>query len=291
MWDYTEKVREHFFNPRNVGSIEDATTVAEVGSLACGDALKIYLKLDENECITDAKFETFGCGSAIASSSALTEMIKGLTVDEASKITNQDIANFLGGLPEEKMHCSVMGREALEKAIALYRGESYEEQEEDEGKIVCKCFGITDEKIKRVVRENGLNTVEQVTHYTKAGGGCTACHAEIEDLIAEIWEDKKREAFRQQKQEKRKKLTNIQKITMIQDVIEHEIRPELQKDAGDIELIDIDGNNVIVALRGHCVGCPSAEYTLKLGVQEKLRELVSPDLVVMQEEEQEIVNF
>ncbi len=291
MWDYTEKVREHFFNPRNVGSIEDATAVAEVGSLACGDALKIYLKLDENECITDAKFETFGCGSAIASSSALTEMIKGLTVDDASKITNQDIANFLGGLPEEKMHCSVMGREALEKAIALYRGESYEEQEEDEGKIVCKCFGITDEKIKRVVRENGLKTVEQVTHYTKAGGGCTACHAEIEDLIADTWEDKKREAFRERKQEKRKKLTNIQKITMIQDVIEHEIRPELQKDEGDIELIDIDGNNVIVALRGHCVGCPGAEYTLKLGVQGKLRELVSQDIVIMQEEEQEIVNF
>lgn len=291
MWDYTDKVRDHFFNPRNVGSIEDATTVAEVGSLACGDALKIYLKLDESERIVDAKFETFGCGSAIASSSALTEMIKGLTVDEASKISNQDIANFLGGLPEEKMHCSVMGREALEKAIAVYRGEKYEEAEEDEGRIVCKCFGVTDEKIKRVVRENELKTVEQVTHYTKAGGGCTACHAEIEDLIAEIWEDKKREAFREQKKEKRKKLTNIQKITMVQEVIEHEIRPELQKDGGDIELIDIDGNNVIVALRGHCVGCPSAEYTLKLGVQEKIRELVSEELVVMQEEEQEVMAF
>ena len=291
MWDYTEKVKDHFLHPRNVGSIDDATVVAEVGSLACGDALKIYLKLDDNERIEDAKFETFGCGSAIASSSALTEMIKGLTVDEASKITNQDIASFLGGLPEEKMHCSVMGREALEKAIATYRGEQYEDQEEDEGRIVCKCFGITDEKIKRVVRENNLRTVEQVTHYTKAGGGCTSCHAEIEDLIAEVWEDKKRETLREQKKETRKKLTNIQKINMIQDILEREIRPELQKDGGDIELIDIEGNNVIVALRGHCVGCPGAEYTLKLGLQEKLRELVAEDLVVMQEDEQEIMNF
>ena len=291
MWDYTEKVREHFFHPRNVGSIEDATAVAEVGSLACGDALKIYLKLDEYEKIVDARFETFGCGSAIASSSALTEMIKGLTIDEASKISNQDIANFLGGLPEEKMHCSVMGREALEKAIALYRGEEYEEDEDDEGKIVCKCFGVTDEKIKRVVRENNLKTVEQVTNYTKAGGGCTSCHAQIEDLIAEVWEDKKREVARVEKKAKRKRLTNIQKINLIQETLEREIRPALQADGGDIELVDVDGNNVIVALRGQCVGCPGAAYTLKLGVQEKLRELVSKDLVVMQEDDQEVMEW
>jgi NifU-like protein len=291
MWDYTEKVRDHFFNPRNVGFIEDATVVAEVGSLACGDALKLYLKLDENETIEDAKFETFGCGSAIASSSALTEMIKGMTVDEASKVSNQEIATFLGGLPEEKMHCSVMGREALEKAIAIYRGEEYEDQEEDEGRIVCKCFGITDEKIKRVVRENNLTTIDQVTHYTKAGGGCTACHAEIEDLIAEILEDKKRDNLRVEKKQKRKRLTMIQKINMIQETLEREIRPELQKDGGDIELIDVEGDNVIVALRGHCVDCPGAEFTIKLGVQEKLRELVAENLVVMQEEDQEVMNF
>jgi NifU-like protein len=289
MWDYTDTVREHFFNPRNVGALDDATVVAEVGSLACGDALKLYLKLDSDERIADASFETFGCGSAIASSSALTEMIKGMTVAEAAQISNQDIAAFLGGLPEEKMHCSVMGREALEKAIAIYRGEAYDEEEEDEGRIVCKCFGITDEKIKRVVRENNLTTVDQVTHYTKAGGGCTACHAEIEDLIAEILEDQKRDRMRAEKKTQRKRLTMIQKINLIQETLEKEIRPELQKDGGDIELIDVDGNNVIVALRGHCVGCPGAEYTIKLGVQGKLRELVSEDLVVMQEEDQEVM--
>lgn len=278
MWEYSEKLKEHFFNPRNVGMIEDADGIGEVGSLACGDALKLFVKIDpDTEKILDARFQTFGCGSAIASSSALTEMIKGKSVDEALTITNQDIADFLGGLPEEKMHCSVMGRDAFHAAIACYRGEP-PPRETLEGELVCECFGITDEQIRREVIENKLTTVEQVTHYTKAGGGCQLCHERIEEIIAEA-----RGEMKEQKQvEVPVHMTNIQKISKIQEVIDREIRPMLQSDGGDLELVDVDGDRVVVALRGTCTSCPSSGLTLKGGIEAKLRELVHPDLEVVE---------
>ena len=280
MWDYSEKVKDHFFNPRNVGMIEDPDAWAEVGSLACGDALRLMLKIDEDGRITDAKFKTFGCGSAIASSSALTEMIIGKTVEEASRITNQDIAAYLDGLPEEKMHCSVMGMEALEKALARFRGDDAPEEDEDEGyRLVCQCFGVTDAKIKRVVRQNRLTKAEQVTHYCKAGGGCASCIPKIEDLIEEVWQE---EEMREDKVEPSRKgpMTNIEKMKLVMRTIDEEIRPALQADGGDIDLVDVDGNKVLVSLRGNCAACKVAEFTLSLFVQQKLREMVSDDLVV-----------
>ena len=173
MWDYTDKVMDHFNNPRNVGRVEDADGVGEVGSLACGDALTLSFKLDAAGRIADAKFQTFGCTSAIASSSVLTEIIKGMTLDEAITVSNQDIVKHLGGLPEQKMHCSVMGQEALEAAIADYqRRKGGKVPTKAKGVVVCTCFGVTDEEIRKVVQENGLTTVEQVTNFCKAGGGC-----------------------------------------------------------------------------------------------------------------------
>jgi len=274
MWDYTKKVKEFFLHPKNVGEIKNPDAAGEVGSMICGDALRLTLKIDrKNNTITDAKFQTFGCASAIASSSALTELIKGKTIDEALKIGNQDIAEYLGGLPKEKMHCSVMGREALEAAIANFRGEKKPPEREE--KIVCECFEVSEEKIRKVAIENHLTTVEDITNFTKAGGGCGNCIPAIEAILKDIW-------FVKPVPEKPgapKKLTNLQKIALIQDVIEKEIRPRLQADGGDIELIDIDGNKVIIGLRAMCVGCLMGDVTVK-GIENKLKELVSEDITV-----------
>ncbi len=271
MWEYTKTVKDHFLNPRNVGVIEDADGVGEVGSLACGDALTLYFKLDDNKKIKDAKFQTFGCASAIASSSALTEMLKGLTLEEATKITNEDIAEFLGGLPKQKMHCSVMGRDALEKAITNYRGEA---EKKVEGNIVCECFGVTDLEIERAVRENSLNSIEDVTNYVKAGGGCESCHDKIQEII-DITLGREIKA-----KKKPSRLTNIQKIRLIEETLEREIKPALKKDGGNIELVDVDGNNVLVKLQGTCATCAASQITLKNYVELKLREFVAPELLV-----------
>jgi NifU-like protein len=271
MWEYTKTVKDHFLNPRNVGVIDDADGVGEVGSLACGDALTLYFKLDENKKIKDAKFQTFGCASAIASSSALTEMIKGLTLEEAETITNDKIAEFLGGLPKQKMHCSVLGRDALEKAIANYRGQA---EKKVEGNIVCECFGVTDLEIKRAVRENSLNSIEDVTNYVKAGGGCESCHGKIQEIIDEIL------GLEMPARKKVIPLTNIQKIKLIEETLEREIKPALKKDGGNIDLVDVDGNNVLVKLQGTCATCVASQITLKHYVESKLRELVAPELLV-----------
>ena len=117
---YTEKVMDHFMNPRNVGEIEDASGVGEVGNPQCGDIMKIFIKVEDDR-IVDVKFKTFGCGAAIASSSVATEMIMGKTIDEAWNITNKMVVDALGGLPDVKLHCSVLAEEALHKAIDDYR--------------------------------------------------------------------------------------------------------------------------------------------------------------------------
>ena len=274
MWEYTDKVKEHFINPRNVGEVENPDGVGEVGSMACGDALKLTFKLDDNQRIKEAKFQTFGCASAIASSSAMTEMMIGKTIEEAEKITNDDIADYLGGLPKEKMHCSVLGRDALEKAIYCYLGK---DEKEIDGNIVCECFGVTDKEIERAVTENNLKTIEEVTGYVKAGGGCENCHESIQKIIDDIYDNSADKA------PEKKKMTNIQKIKMIEDVLEREIRPALRKDGGDIELIDVDGDFVMVSLRGACVSCAASQTTLKDYVEKKLREQVLDTLVVEEE--------
>ncbi len=294
MWDYSEKVKDHFYNPKNAGAVSDANAVGDVGSISCGDALRLTLKVDpDSDIILDAGFQTFGCGSAIASSSALTEMVKGLTVDQALAISNQDIADFLDGLPPEKMHCSVMGREALQAAVANYRGEEWSDDHE-EGALVCKCFAIDDVMIRDTIMANNLSTVEEVSNYTKAGGGCSSCHETIENILTEALADRG-EVFIPGPVGKKKKvaaktvtvsfsnasaaapvasgsggMTMVQRIRRIEQVLE-QLRPALKADGGDVELVDVEGNSIYVNLVGACSGCQMAGMTLG-GIQQKLIE-------------------
>lgn len=279
MWNYSEKVQRYFFDPVNVGTIDDANGIGEVGSISCGDALKLFLKIDpQSNVIIDAKFQTFGCGSAIASSSALTEIIMGKTIDEALAVTNQDIADFLDGLPPEKMHCSVMGAEALRAAIANFKGEEWQDDDHEEGALICKCFGVDAGMIERAIRVNKLTTLDQITNFTKAGGACKTCHEKIEDVLSQVLEAMAAEGVIDTipapscpvapSAPVQRPMTNLQKIQLITAAID-ELRPALQRDGGDIELVDVDGDTVMVNLHGSCVGCQMSSITLS-GVQERL---------------------
>ncbi len=272
MWEYSEKVQEHFFNPRNAGAVSDANGTGEVGSISCGDALRLTLKVDpHSDVILDAGFQTFGCGSAIASSSALTEMVKGMTLDEALQVSNQDIADFLDGLPPEKMHCSVMGREALEAAIADYRGEVWQDDHE-EGALICKCFAVDEVMIEKAIRDNGLRSVAEITNYTKAGGGCSACHEGIEEILARVLgEAPVAEAAPLPEVASMPApggMTNLQRIRRIETVLES-LRPMLQRDHGDVELVDVVDKTIYVNMLGACTGCQMAAMTLN-GIQQQL---------------------
>ena len=209
--------------------------------------LKLTFKVDDSGLITDAKFKTFGCASAIASASALTELVVGKTVEEAEQLTNDHIADYLGGLPKEKMHCSVMGQEALEKAIACYRGEP---EQKKPGNVICECFGVTDLQIERAATDNSLKTIEEITNYIKAGGGCGQCHDAIQDIVDRV------NGSLVDKPPEPKPLTNIQKIKLIEETLEREIKPALMQDGGDIQLIDVDGNRVVVSSKGAAPPAP-----------------------------------
>lgn len=320
MWDYSEKVKEHFYSPKNAGAVAEANAVGDVGSISCGDALRLTLRVEPGtEIILDAGFQTFGCGSAIASSSALTEMVKGITLDDALKISNQDIADYLDGLPPEKMHCSVMGREALRAAIADYRGEVLEDDHE-EGALICKCFAVDEVMVRDTITANRLSSVEEVTNYTKAGGGCSSCHEGIERILTEVMAERGEVFIPAQNKAKKKNgviikpsidrqiaadnaavqtqqaavvataqaakpapkqtaLTSVQRIRKIEEVLEA-IRPNLKRDNGDVELVEVDGKTVYVNMIGACSNCQMSTSTIG-GIQQKLMEALGEFIKVI----------
>lgn len=273
MWDYSKEVMEHYRNPRNVGKIDDADAIGEAGSLACGDALKIYLKIKDGVVI-DAKFQTFGCGSAVASSSILTEMIIGKPIEEVKKITNKDIADKLGGLPPEKMHCSVMGHEALEDALGNYLHEDMPPKTKD--KLICTCFSVTEKQIINAIKENNLKSLEDVTNYTKAGGACGNCKNSIQAILDKY--------YKVEKVESKPVLTKTQKILKVNNIIENQIAAELRKDGGDIELIDIEDDKIFVKLKGCCSKCKNSTLTLKNFVEVTLKEALGEEIEVVEVE-------
>jgi NifU-like protein len=290
MWDYSEKVKEHFFNPKNAKLIDGASARGDVGSISCGDALSLTLDIDpDTDVIKDAGFQTFGCGSAIASSSALTEMIIGKTLDQALKVTNKEIADFLDGLPPEKMHCSVMGMEALHAAVANYRGETLEDDHE-EGELICKCFAIDDLMIKRTVKANNLTTLEEVINYTKAGGACSSCHEKIEYVLEDTLKEMAIDACGSQAKAPVVKVAPVgsvyeakaaalkDKIELIESVIA-EVRPGIVADGGDIRLVDVEDNIVFVSLTGSCMGCGLSGLTLA-NVEHKISKALGEGVTV-----------
>jgi NifU-like protein len=289
MWNYSEKVMDHFLNPRNIGTVEDPDGVGEVGSMACGDALRLSFRLDADGRIADAKFQTFGCGSAIASSSILTELIKGKTLEEAAAITNEDIARELGGLPREKMHCSVMGREALEAAmIDHYKrlGRNVPCHLLSQGVMICHCYSVTKDTIRDAVLQHDLQTVEDVTNYTKAGGGCGDCHHDIEHIIEECRQERARGGLPRpvqlEVQPRAESADDRALVKQIQDVLDNDIAVALRNDGGDIELVRYNAGKVFVRLKGACAACKAADVTLKDYVQAELRRLVHEDLQVIE---------
>jgi len=287
MWNYSEKVMDHFMNPRNVGEVENPDGVGEVGSMACGDALRLTFRLDEEGRLAEVKFQTFGCGSAIASSSILTEMVMGKTLEEAAMITNEDIAKELDGLPREKMHCSVMGREALEAAMIDHfkrLGRNVPCHMLSQSVMICHCYSVTKDTIREAVEQNNLQTVEDVTNYTKAGGGCGDCHHDIEHIIEEVKQVKAGagDLIQLGEMDVSRAGADRELVKQIEDLLNNDIAVALRNDGGGIELVRYNDSKVFVRLTGACAACRAADVTIKDYVEKELREHVREDLTVIE---------
>ena len=184
MNSYSGLAKEHFFNPRNVGDVAGGIA-GRAGSVACGGALRISLRIDESQRIAEAKFKAAGCGFLVASSSFMTEQIKGKTTGEAAALAQSPalaIGEWLGGLPLEKAHCAALACEALLSAITHYSNSVRDEWSGDEA-LICTCFGVSEKTIEREIQTRGLRTIADVTKACNAGAGCRSCYSLIEDIL------------------------------------------------------------------------------------------------------------
>lgn len=311
-WEYSEKTKQLFMDAvhgkpgTHMGEIENADGVGEHGSLSCGDAMRFTFRVERHpddplqDQIVETRYLTFGCTSAIAASEALCMMIEAekRSPIEALKITNADIVTFLGGLPEQKVHCSVMGAEALEAAVFNWAqkrgvdlkalGVDVHADEVDEGRVVCKCFSMTEPYIRRKVQELGLKTIPEITNAIKAGGACMACHHKpggLQDILNDIWgtpETRLKAAAALSGGSSAGEAPSAYQLGRhVDQVMESEIRPMLRKDGGDAEIVDIKDFAVYVRLAGACAGCAGAMTTLKLLVEKTLKEQIDERIRVV----------
>jgi NifU-like protein len=308
-WEYSEKTKQLFMDAvhgkpgTHMGEIQDPDGLGEHGSIACGDALRFTFRVRRHptdplqDVITDARYLTFGCTSAIASSEALCTLIEQgeFTPIGALKITNRDIVTYLDGLPNQKIHCSVMGAEALEAAVFNWAqkrgvaltalGVDMHAEEREEGRLVCECFGLTEPYLKRKIKELGLKTIAEITGAVKAGGACMSCHHKpggLQDLLNEVWGVQPvtlkvvptPPTPREPADPSRPSLSPYQFSKRVEQTLEEYVRPLLKRDGGDVEIVDIKDLVVYCRLVGACAGCGGAGMTMKLMVERTLKDMV-----------------
>ncbi|PAF49045.1 iron-sulfur cluster assembly scaffold protein NifU [Helicobacter sp. 13S00401-1] len=314
LWDaYSKKVSERMDNPTHLGVLteKDAESknakliVADYGAESCGDAVRLYWLVDKDDVIIDAKFKSFGCGTAIASSDMMCELCKGKKVQDAVKITNIDVEHALRddentpAVPGQKMHCSVMAYDVIKKAAGMYLGKDAADFEEEI--IVCECARVSLATIKEVIKLNDLKTVEEITQYTKAGAFCKSCikpggHEKREYYLVDILRDVRAEM----EEEKMKnvadasasgnlvfrEMTLVQKVKAVEKTIDDTVRPMLIMDGGNMEIIDIkdtsDGHiDVYIRYMGACNGCAAASTGTLFAIESVLQERLDRNIRVL----------
>ena len=311
IWEeYSQKVQDLMNNPKNMGELteEDAKRlggkliVADFGAESCGDAVRLYWIIDEKtDKILDAKFKSFGCGTAIASSDTMVELCKGKTVDEAVKITNIDVEKAMRdepdtpAVPPQKMHCSVMAYDVIKKAAAEYKGVDAESFEDEI--IVCECARVSLGTIKEVIKLNDLKSVEEITDYTKAGAFCKSCikpggHEEREYYLVDILAETRLEMANEAKavegdiaQVPFADMTMVMKLKAIEKVIDENVRQMLIMDGGNLEIIDIKDSagfiDVYIRYLGACNGCASSTTGTLYAIEAILKEKLDQNIRVL----------
>jgi NifU-like protein len=312
-WEYSEKTKQLFMDAVNAkpgtrfGEIENPDGLGEHGSIACGDALRFTFRVKRHptdptkDVIVEAKYLTFGCTSAIASSEALCELVEkgGYTPIGALTIRNQDIVDFLDGLPDQKIHCSVMGSEALQAAVFDWArkrkvklkelGIDVTDEEQEHGRLVCQCFTLTEPYIRRKIKELDMHSIADISNAIKAGGACGSCHhvpGGLQDLIDEIWGKTEHQPVSSPVAGGNGKaaaaLSPYQFAKKVEKVVDEYIRPMLKQDGGDLEIVDVKDRLIYCRLAGACGSCAGAAQTLKIMVEKVLQENVDPEIRVIQ---------